>query len=105
MTNGQRLVGFALLVGYVAWLFLLPAMAMNVLAIPVAIVFGLVIALRFAAVVAALLRKPPPKVERLRPDELPILTILVPLYREADVVPNLWSRRFHASTIRSLVFT
>ena len=85
----QRIIGFLLFIGYCVWVYLAAASAINVLAIAVAIAFGLIIAMRFGTVIAALIRKRPPEARRLRNDELPMLTILVPLYREAEVVANL----------------
>lgn len=85
----QRIIGYLLFVGYAVWLYLAMASAINALAIAVAIAFGLIIAMRIGTVIAALLRKRPLEAARLRNDELPMLTILVPLYREAEVVANL----------------
>ena len=85
----QRILGFLITVGFATWTFLQPVTAMNTLGIVIAVAFGLVIVMRFWTVVAALFRKPPPDAPRTLNDELPALTILVPLYREAEVVPNL----------------
>lgn len=89
MTTGQRLTGFSLFVGYAAWLFLAPVIAINALAILIAAIFGMIIAMRFAASLAALPRNATSGEAPLRQHNLPMLTILVPLYREAEVVPNL----------------
>lgn len=89
MTTLQRLFGFLLFTGYAAWLFLAPAPAINTLAILVAAVFAAIIAMRFAASVAVLLKRPASHDAAIRQRDLPMLTILVPLYREADVVPNV----------------
>ena len=89
MTAQQRVAGFLAFVGYFAWMFLAPGQAINALAIALAIAFGLIIALRLCMAIAALLRKPAPTSRRLQNDELPAITILVPLYREAEVVPGL----------------
>lgn len=85
----QRLFGLLFASGYAAWLYFASAMAISALAIAIAIAFSLVILMRFWTVFAALLRKAPPESRRLGNDELPMLTILVPLYREAEVVPTL----------------
>ncbi len=85
----QRIIGILLFGGYGAWLYFATATAISALAIAVAVAFGLIIAMRFWTIVAALRRKPMPAQARLRNDELMTLTILVPLYREAAVVPNL----------------
>lgn len=89
MNAKQCVIGFALTVGYAIWLWTAPLAAGPTLANAIAIAFGLIIAMRFAAAIATLVRKPATKVRRLRDDELPMLTLLVPLYREAAVVPNL----------------
>ena len=81
MTAQQRVAGFLAFVGYFAWMFLAPGQAINALAIVLAIAFGLIIALRLCMAIAALLRKPAPTSRRLQNDELPAITILVPLYR------------------------
>jgi cellulose synthase/poly-beta-1,6-N-acetylglucosamine synthase-like glycosyltransferase len=85
----QRIAGLALLAGYGGWLYLATSVAIDALAIAIAIVFGLIIAMRIGAVIAAIFRKPPPETPRLPNDALPMITILVPLYREAEIVPNL----------------
>ncbi len=85
----QRIVGLLLMGGYGAWLYFAASSAINALAIAVAVTFGLIIAMRFAAAIAVPLRKPAPAARRLRNEALPMLTILVPLYREAEVVANL----------------
>lgn len=85
----QRIIGLVLFGGYGAWLYFAPALAIQTLAIVIAIAFGLIISMRFWTVFAALARKPAPEIPRRRSDELMTITVLVPLYREAEVVPNL----------------
>ncbi len=85
----QRIIGLLLFAGYATWLYFALSSAINAMAIAIALAFGLIIVMRFATVIAALLRKPVVTPSRLRNDELPTLTILAPLYREAEVVPNL----------------
>jgi glycosyltransferase XagB len=85
----QRIIGLLLVSGYGAWIYVATSAAIQALAIAIALAFGLVIAMRFWTVLAALVRKQPARLPRLHNDELPMLTILVPLYREAEVVPNL----------------
>lgn len=89
LNTGQRLFGFALIAGYGAWLYFATTTAINALAIAVAIAFGLIITMRICAVFAALLPRRAGEERRLHNDELPVITILVPLYREAEVVPTL----------------
>ena len=89
MNAKQRIIGFLLTVGFGVWLFLQPLQAANALAISIAVAFGLIIVMRVWTALAAFFRKPPAETPHTRNDELPTLTILVPLYREAEVVPNL----------------
>jgi cellulose synthase/poly-beta-1,6-N-acetylglucosamine synthase-like glycosyltransferase len=89
MNAKQRIIGILLLGGYGAWLFFYTANAINGLAIAIAAAFALIIAFRFWTVIAAFARKPAPPRRRLADHELPMITVLVPLYREADVVPTL----------------
>ena len=85
----QRVFGLLLIIGYGVWLYFAATLALKALAIAIAIGFALVIAMRWWTVIAKLGRKPPAPARRLRNDELPMLTILAPLYREAEVVSNL----------------
>lgn len=85
----QQIIGFLLFAGYATWLYFAQSSAINAMAIAIAFAFSLIITMCFTTVIAALLRKPAATLRRLRNDELPMLTILAPLYREAEVVPNL----------------
>lgn len=85
----QRIIGLALFGGYGAWLYFAPMLAINTLAIAIAVAFSLIIAMRFWAALAAFGRKPEPDVSRRHSHELLTITVLVPLYKEAEVVPNL----------------
>jgi glycosyltransferase XagB len=93
MNAKQRITGFALAVGYAIWLFVAPVQrpvpALKTLAIAIAAAFGVIIALRLVTVFAAMIRRPAPAVPRASDNDLPTLSVLVPLYREADVVPQL----------------
>jgi cellulose synthase/poly-beta-1,6-N-acetylglucosamine synthase-like glycosyltransferase len=89
MNAKQRIVGFTLCIGYVVWAYLATSTAVAAAVVAVAIAFGVVIAVRFWTVFAAWWRKPPPSTPRLGEDALQTLTVLVPLYREASVVPQL----------------
>lgn len=89
LTVGQRLTGWLLLVSYVVWLFADTGTAATAFAVLIAIAFGLVISLRLFTATATLSAKRSPAAPRLTNDALWDLTILVPLYREANVVSDL----------------
>ena len=89
MNAKQRVIGFSLTIGYVAWFYLSPETAINSAAIAVASVFAVIIAMRFWTALAAMMRKPAQATPRANDDDLPTLSVLVPLYREARVVPQL----------------
>ncbi|MGH6825870.1 glycosyltransferase family 2 protein [Methyloceanibacter sp.] len=92
LTAWQRLLLFSLLLGFAAALGLHAQLAFRALSLALVVIFLPVIALRvFAA--CDLLRRTPPKDARPRmPDaELPVYTILVPLYREANMLASLTS--------------
>lgn len=56
MNAKQRLIGFSLTIGFVVWLWLAPTTASSTAAI--AGLFGVIIAMGFWTVIAALTRKP-----------------------------------------------
>ena len=60
MNAKQRLIGFSLTIGFVVWLWLAPTTASSTAAIAIAIacLFGVIIAMGFWTVTAALTRKP-----------------------------------------------
>jgi len=89
LTIGQRLTGWLLLIGYAVWLVVDTKTAANNFAVLIAIAFGLVISLRLFTATASLSEKRAPPEQRLMNDALWDLTILVPLYREANVVSDL----------------
>lgn len=89
LSGGQRVFGFTLTLGYAGWLWLAPVAAGQVLAMAIAILFGLIIAMRCIAVATALARQRPTPGIRLRDAELPMLTLLIPLRNEAEVAPAL----------------
>jgi cellulose synthase/poly-beta-1,6-N-acetylglucosamine synthase-like glycosyltransferase len=89
MNARQRIIGFSLTIGYVVWLCLVPGAAIMTAAIAIAIMFGVIIAMRFWTVFAALTRRPEPQPPRARDEDLPTLSVLVPLYHEAEIVPQL----------------
>lgn len=89
MNAKQRVVGFGIVIGFVVWLYLAPSVAMRTAAFAVAGMFAIIIALRFWTVAAAVVRRKPAPTARAPDDDLPMLTILVPLYREARIVPQL----------------
>ncbi len=89
MNAKQRVIGFSLTIAYVAWLYLSPETAINSAAIAVASVFAVIIAMRFWTALAAMMRRPAQATPRANDDDLPTLSVLVPLYREARVVPQL----------------
>jgi hypothetical protein len=58
MSAKQRLIGFSLTIGFVVWLWLAPTTASSTAAIAIACLFGVIIAMGFWTVTAALTRKP-----------------------------------------------
>ena len=58
-------------------------------ALPLAIIFSAAVALRLAACIASLARDEPESEAALSCDRLPIYTIVVPLYREERVAPQI----------------
>ena len=89
MNAKQRVVGLGLIAGYGAWLYVATELAINSAAIAIATLFGVIIAMRFWTAFAAFFRRPQAQALRAGDDDLPTLTVLVPLYREANVVPQL----------------
>jgi glycosyltransferase XagB len=89
MNAKQRIVGLGLIAGYGAWLYFYTEPAANFAAIAIAALFAVIIAMRFWTVIAAFVRKRQPTVERASDEDLPTLSVLVPLYREANVVSQL----------------
>ena len=89
MNAKQRVIGFCLTIGYAVWLWLAVDVAIKTAAIAIACMFALIIAMRFWTVIAALMRKADADPPRASDEDLPTLSVFVPLYREADVVPQL----------------
>lgn len=87
MNAKQRMICFSLTIGFVVWLWLAPTTASSTAAI--ACLFGVIIAMRCRTVMAALMRKPGANQRRASDADLPMLSILVPLDREADIEPQL----------------
>ncbi len=58
MNAKQRIIGFVLTIGRVAWLRLAPDTAMRTAATAIAGMFAIIIAMRFRTVVAAIMRRP-----------------------------------------------
>ncbi len=85
----QRAAGWAFVAGFLWLAWSEPSATQATFVITLAIVFGLMIMMRLAAVLSAIFRPAPPPAQRIADDELPVLTILVPLYREAFVVTAL----------------
>jgi cellulose synthase/poly-beta-1,6-N-acetylglucosamine synthase-like glycosyltransferase len=93
-STGQRIVSLVLLVGAIAWAFLSGRAFMLQAAVALMGFSALVVAAKVVAVLAGLLRRHAIVIEMASiaaatETELPTYTVLVPLYREADVVPEL----------------
>lgn len=93
LSAGQRLVIAALVALILAFAAVAPFQTLRVLAGVATTFFGLVVALRVAACInlAAMapirwLRRPPPPATTV---ELPVYTVLVPMFRESHVLPGL----------------
>jgi glycosyltransferase XagB len=90
LTVGQRATGCALVGMLAAFVLLWPQALNEVVVVTFAGVFSLIILLRLCATIAARFARKVEPVPRTPDDQLEILTILVPLYREAaDVVAAL----------------
>jgi glycosyltransferase XagB len=89
MNAKQRIIGFVLTIGYAVWLYVSAQSAVYVAAIAIAFVFAVIIAMRFLTVIAAVTRRPATPALYANDEDLPTLSVLVPLYREANVVPQL----------------
>lgn len=89
LTPGQRLTGWLLLICCAVWLFADTRPAASTFAALVAAAFVLIISLRLFTATATLSMKRRKAEPRLTNDALWDLTILVPLYREANVVSDL----------------
>jgi cellulose synthase/poly-beta-1,6-N-acetylglucosamine synthase-like glycosyltransferase len=90
LTHGQLAAGYSLLGALVAYAVWWPSTLMTVGTLFLAVVFGLIIATRLAATIAATLKRRPPTLPRLSDAGLPPLSLLVPLYKEsANVVTAL----------------
>ncbi|MGE0612968.1 MAG: glycosyltransferase family 2 protein, partial [Hyphomicrobiales bacterium] len=93
LTAGQKYGIAVLFAAVVLSLALAPFTTLRVLAAVGTLFFGLVVSLRVVACIylivaapARLFRRKPP---RIADDELPVYTLLVPLYREANMLPGL----------------
>jgi glycosyltransferase XagB len=95
MSNAPRRRGFggfglaaaAFLLAAAGVLTALPAETIGILSAVLCTVFLAAAALRL--VTAAFIAEPPARLARMRDDELPVYTIMCPLYREANVVAGL----------------
>jgi glycosyltransferase XagB len=90
MTFGQAVALGAAIAVPTIFAFLNPILMYSAAVLLLAVVFGLIILLRLCATVSAFLVKPAEHPARTPDDELPVLTVLVPVYREAaDVIVSL----------------
>ena len=90
LTDGQRVGSWALLWTLAVFLVLRPEALSALGTFFLASVFGLIILLRLSAAMAAFVAKPTAPAPASSDADLPVLTALVPLYREgADVVASL----------------
>lgn len=85
----QRLFGWVAVTGYVTALFLATSTTIAVTVAVLAGVFLLLIAIRLMAVAFALTPSRPARARAAAAGDLPVITLLIPLYREADVLPDL----------------
>lgn len=85
----QRLFGWTCVAGYVTALFMATATTIAITIAALAGIFLLLIAIRLMAVAFALMpqRRGRPRVAVA--GDLPVITLLIPLYREAAVLPDL----------------
>lgn len=86
----QRLFGWTVVTGYVAALFAVTAATLAITIAVLAGIFLILIVIRLLAVAFALLSRRSRKARAFEAGgALPVITVLIPLYREADVLPDL----------------
>lgn len=85
----QRLFGWTCVAGYVIALFMATATTITISIAALACIFLLLIGIRLMAVAFALMPKGSARVRAAATGDLPLITLLIPLYREADVLPDL----------------
>ena len=85
----QRLFGWTCVAGYVTALFMATATTITISIAALACIFLLLIGIRLMAVAFALMPKGSARVRAAATGDLPLITLLIPLYREADVLPDL----------------
>jgi len=78
-------VGALLVVGFV----FAPVFTLTALHLVLSVLFLACVLLRVAVGQEAREPSPPPLLATRRPDEMPVYTVLVALYREADIIPDL----------------
>jgi hypothetical protein len=85
----QRLFGWLAVAGYATALFAATATTITITTIVLAGIFLMLITIRLLAVAFALMPRRAPRTRATPAGDLPIITLLIPLYREAEVLPDL----------------
>jgi cellulose synthase/poly-beta-1,6-N-acetylglucosamine synthase-like glycosyltransferase len=85
----QRLFGWLAVTAFVASLLVAADLTLAIGITAVAVVFGLLIIIRFAAAGFAMAQRTPATRAVVADANLPVITLLIPLYKEAAVLPDL----------------
>lgn len=89
LTIGQRLFGWLVVIAFVASLFVATELTLAVSITAVAVMFGLLIIIRFVAAAFAMAPRASANTAVVADANLPVITLLIPLYKEAAVLPDL----------------
>ena len=89
LSAGQRFGAWAMLGAVIFFVFLNPMAVWAAASVFLALVFSLLILLRLAATVASFFKQPAPPQPVVPDDDLPFLSILIPVYKEEAVVASL----------------
>ncbi len=89
LTIGQRLIGWLVVAGFVASLFAATELTLAASMVALAAVFVMLILIRLLAAAFAMRRRKAAKPHAISMTSLPVITLLIPLYREAAVLPDL----------------
>lgn len=89
LTVAQRLAGWLVVFAFVGGLFVDPKLTFDVAIVGLAGVFSMLIALRFLAAAMRLARGRARATQGPAQHDLPVITLLIPLHREAEVLADL----------------
>ena len=89
LTIGQRLFGWLFVFAFVTSLFVATRLTLAVSITAIAAAFGALIVIRFLAAAFALAPRKAAATPAVADAYLPVITLLIPLYKEAAVLPDL----------------